>query len=140
MALQIKLVHPDARVPNRGSLGAAGYDVTSVKDIIIPPGQRSIVPTGLHIAVPHGTYGRIAPRSGLAAKHGIDVLAGVIDEDYRGEVGVILVNHGSDPFVIGIGDRIAQLILEKIDVPIVVCVKDLDATDRGGGGFGSTGV
>ena len=92
------------------------------------------------IAVPHDCYGRIAPRSGLAHKHFIDTLAGVIDADYRGNVGVILANHSKVDFEVKHGDRIAQLILERIYTPEVVECDDLDATDRGAGGFGSTGV
>jgi deoxyuridine 5'-triphosphate nucleotidohydrolase len=87
-----------------------------------------------------GVYGRIAPRSGLASKFFIDVGAGVIDADYRGNVGVVLFNHSSVEFAISIGDRIAQLILEKIEVPEIECVERLTETNRGAGGFGSTGV
>jgi deoxyuridine 5'-triphosphate nucleotidohydrolase len=96
--------------------------------------------TDIAIAVPLGTYGRVAPRSGLALKHGIDVGAGVIDEDYRGNVGVILFNHSDVDFIVAAGDRVAQLILEKIETPDVEVVDDLSETVRGGGGFGSTGV
>lgn len=96
--------------------------------------------TDLSIAIPLGTYARVAPRSGLAWKNFIDVGAGVVDYDYRGNVGVILFNHGKEDFVIKRGDRVAQLILEKIATPDVVEVDDLDETDRGAGGFGSTGV
>jgi dUTP pyrophosphatase len=140
MALLVKTLHPAAKIPRRESRGAAGYDLSSAVDVTIPPGGRAVVPTGIAIAVPEGTYGRVAPRSGLAAKHGIDVLAGVIDEDYRGEVGVILLNTGSAAFSIAAGDRIAQLVLEKIETPLIAVVTDLESTARGGGGFGSTGV
>jgi dUTP pyrophosphatase len=140
MALLVKTLHPAAKIPRRESHGAAGYDLSSAVDVTIPPGSRAVVSTGIAIAVPEGTYGRVAPRSGLAAKHGIDVLAGVIDEDYRGEVGVILLNTDSTAFSIAAGDRIAQLVLEKIETPLVAVVTDLGSTARGGGGFGSTGV
>lgn len=138
--LLVKTLHPAAKIPRRESQGAAGYDLSSAVDVTIPPGGRAVVPTGIAIAVPEGTYGRVAPRSGLAAKHGIDVLAGVIDEDYRGEVGAILLNTSSTAFSIAAGDRIAQLVLEKIETPLVSVVTDLGFTARGGGGFGSTGV
>lgn len=98
------------------------------------------MPTGLAIAAPPGTYARVAPRSGLAVKHFIDTGAGVVDEDYRGEVGVILFNHGDTDFVVAPGDRVAQLILERIVTPAVEEVDDLDATVRGDGRYGSTGI
>ena len=139
MALLIKKLMPEAIIPSRGSNGAAGYDLSSVVDIVVPGLGRVAVATGLAIRVPEGTYGRIAPRSGLAYKHGIDVLAGVIDEDYRGEVKVILYNTSERDYIIKKGDRIAQLILEKIVTPDVALVIDLEDTGRGVGGFGSTG-
>ena len=96
--------------------------------------------TGMSISFPAGLYARIAPRSGLALKKSIDVGAGVVDSDYRGEVGVILFNHGDQDFEVKMGDRIAQLILEKIDTPVVEEVQGLEETVRGSGGFGSTGM
>eukprot|EP00958_Prasinococcus_capsulatus_P023990 scaffold3691_cov394-Prasinococcus_capsulatus_cf.AAC.10 len=114
--------------------------LNSVQDTVVPSGGRALVKTGLSIAIPQGTYARIAPRSGLAYKSGIDVGAGVVDYDYRGEVGVILFNFGNEDFQVRKGDRIAQLILEKIATPEVVEVSDLDDTVRGEGGFGSTGA
>ena len=108
---------------------------------VLPAGKRHLVRTGLELAIPPNHYGRVAPRSGLAVKAGIDVMAGVIDEDYRGEVGVVLVNLGDEPVTINVGDRIAQLLVEKIGKPEVVEVfQPLDATERGANGFGSTGV
>ena len=104
------------------------------------PRARALVPTGLAFTVPKGTYGRIGPRSGLALNKGIDTLAGIVDRDYIHEVGVILVNLGTEPFVIEHGMRIAQLVIEKIETPDVVEVERLDDTVRGTGGFGSTGV
>ena len=99
-----------------------------------------MVKTDLSIACPPGTYARIAPRSGLAVKKGIDCGAGVVDADYRGNVGVVLFNFGTEDFVVEVGDRIAQLILEKINMAPVVEVEELTETERGAGGFGSTGV
>ena len=109
--------------------------------MVVPAGDKAMVPTDLAIAVPAGTYGRVAPRSGLAAKNFIDVGAGVVDADYRGNVNVILFNFGKTDFVVKRGDRIAQLILEKIcnDAVLVEC-DTLDDTERNVGGFGSTGV
>jgi len=139
MAFLIKQLVPEAIIPARGSDGAAGYDISSVVDTVVPALGRTAVATGLAIRVPEGTYGRVAPRSGLAYKHGIDVLAGVIDEDYRGEVKVILYNTSERDYIIKKGDRIAQLILEKIVTPDVALVLELEDTERGVGGFGSTG-
>ena len=136
--LNVQRVHPKSKLPTRGSLEAAGYDLYSVVSKTVQPGERAMVSLGIIIQVPQGTYGRIAPRSGLAVKQGIDVLAGVVDRDYRGDVNVVLINHGHEEFHISVGDRIAQLVLEKIECPEAVeaC---LDETRRGQGGFGSTG-
>ena len=137
--LIVKKRSPKATLPKRASTQAAGYDLCSLGGLTIAPGKRVIVPTGLSITVPIGTYGRVAPRSGLAVKHGINVLAGVIDRDYTGEVGVVLVNHNDEDFIINEGDRVGQLIMEKIETPDVEEVEELEATERGEGGFGSTG-
>ncbi len=106
----------------------------------IPPRGKALVPTAIALAIPEGYYGRVAPRSGLAHKHFIDVGAGVIDCDYRGPLGVILFNFGEAAFEVKRGDRIAQLILEKIGMATIRQVASLDDTARGAGGFGSTGV
>ena len=136
----VKKLTPYATIPTKGSAGAAGYDLTATDPVTIHPGERAIVSTGLAIRLPPGTYGRVAPRSGLAARHGIDVLAGVVDPDYRGEVKVILQNHGTETFVTGPGMRIAQLVLENFTTTTVEEVDDLgDDTLRGVAGFGSTG-
>jgi dUTP pyrophosphatase len=143
LPLQIKKLSDKATIPTQGSEFAAGLDLSSAVDLVIPAGGRALVKTDLSIACPAGTYARIAPRSGLALKKGIDTGAGVIDADYRGPVGVILFNWGSEEFVITTGDRIAQLILEQIVYPDIVEMKEgeeLPATERGEGGFGSTGV
>ena len=110
-------------------------------DVVIPPREQRAISTKISIRTPAGTYGRIAPRSGLAAKHMIDVQAGVIDRDYTGEVVVLLLNHSTTAaFSVSKGDRIAQLVLEKIESPVVTEVLELDDTARGVGGFGSTGL
>lgn len=140
LQLRVKKLSEHATVPARASPHAAGYDLASAEDTVIPQRGKGLAKTDLAIAVPPGTYGRVAPRSGLALKKGIDVGAGVIDADYRGNVGVVLFNHGDEPFEIKRGDRIAQLILERIVTPDVELVDDLDATERGAGGFGSTGT
>lgn len=138
-ALQVKLLTPSAKAPTRGSAFAAGYDLYASESTKVLSRGQATVSTGISIAVPPGTYGRVAPRSGLAAKHGIDTGAGVVDADYRGEVKVILFNFKDTDFEIKEGDRIAQLILERIVNPEVQVVQELKESVRGAGGFGSTG-
>ncbi|PIA12607.1 deoxyuridine 5'-triphosphate nucleotidohydrolase [Coemansia reversa NRRL 1564] len=128
-----------AKIPTRGSDKAAGYDLYSSENTVINAKDRKVVSTGLMIKCPEGTYGRIAPRSGLAFKHGIDVGGGVVDADYTGVVKVILFNHSTENFEIKIGDRIAQIIFEVVIHPDFEVVSSLDTTVRGDGGFGSTG-
>lgn len=132
-------IEPDSTY-NTGLTTAMRDHPAEARHIILRPGRRTLVKTGIAMALPRGTYGRVAPRSGLAFKHGIDVMAGVIDSDYRGEVGVILVNLGEDTFVIKHGDRIAQLVIERFYPCYPFEVLDLTATNRGHGGYGSTGV
>lgn len=140
MDIKIKLLSENAKVPAAGSVFSAGYDLYSAESGQISSGQRALVKTNISVAIPNGYYGRIAPRSGLAYKHGIDTLAGVIDSDYRGDVGVILLNTGSEPFSYSKGDRIAQLIIEKChDVNWVKATK-LEESKRNDGSYGSTGV
>lgn len=136
----VKKLDSNAVLPVRSSTGAAGYDLASCEECVVPSRGKALVRTGLAVKVPSGTYGRVAPRSGLAWKNFIDTGAGVIDEDYRGELKVLLFNHSDTEFEVKLGDRIAQLILEQICTPEVQEVVDLDATIRGAGGFGSTGV
>lgn len=137
--LKFLRLHPDAKLPTRGSAGAAGLDLYAVEGITIPAGKRAAVRTGLSVAIEPGYYGRVAPRSGLALKHGLDVLAGVIDSDYRGEIVCVLINLGEDSFFIEAGSRIAQLIVEAIATPQPEWAEELIETTRGTGGFGSTG-
>ncbi len=129
----------NAVAPTKGSKLAAGYDLYSAHDVVIPARGKAVVPTDLQISMPPGTYGRVAPRSGLAAKHHIDVGAGVVDEDYTGNVGVVLFNHAGTEFVVRRGDRVAQLVCEKIEHPQLEECKTLEETERGQKGFGSTG-
>ncbi|KAG7531710.1 hypothetical protein FFLO_04152 [Filobasidium floriforme] len=137
--MQVKRLSERATLPTRGSPLAAGYDLYAAEGKTVPAGGKALVDTQLSIAVPLGTYGRVAPRSGLAAKHSIHTGAGVIDADYRGCVFVLLFNLGKEDFVVNAGDRIAQLVLEQIVTPSIIEVDELDTTIRGSGGFGSTG-
>jgi len=137
--LKFKQLDPRAILPTRGSVASAGLDLYSIEDITIEPHQRVVARTGLAVAVPVGFYGRVAPRSGLAVKNGLDVLAGVIDSDYRGEVCCALLNTGDDALSLPQGSRLCQLIIEQIITPAPTWATDLDETARGAGGFGSTG-
>lgn len=128
-----------ALTPKKGSPKAAGFDLRSAYDATVPARGKELIKTDLQIKLPPGCYGRIAPRSGLAVHHHIDVGAGVVDEDYRGNLGVVLFNHSDKPFNVSRGDRIAQLICQQICYPELEEVKELDDTDRGESGFGSTG-
>lgn len=128
-------------LPRYATEGAAGMDVLSAEDVTIAPGARHAVATGLSVAIPAGYEIQVRPRSGLALKHGISApnAPGTIDSDYRGEVKVILINHGAEPFAIGRGDRVAQLVLAPVTQAAWDEVETLDETARGAGGFGSTG-
>lgn len=128
-------------LPAYATSGAAGMDVVSAEDVTLAPAARHAVATGLALAIPEGYEIQVRPRSGLALKHGITVpnTPGTIDSDYRGELKVILVNHGAEPFVIQRGDRVAQLVLAPVVQAAWDEVEELDATERGAGGFGSTG-
>ena len=132
-------------LPAYQSAHAAGLDLLAAvpeeTPMIMPPGQRALIPTGLMIAVPPGHEAQVRPRSGLALKHGITVLnaPGTVDADYRGEVSVLLINHGDAPFTIRRGERIAQLVIAAVARANLVTVASLSPTDRGSGGFGSTG-
>lgn len=137
-SFQVKLNYEDAQAPTHGSDEAAGYDLYSYESETVVPKQIKLIDTGISIRVPEGTYGRIAPRSSVSKK-GILINAGVIDRDYRGPVKVMVHNLSNNDYVIKKNDRIAQLILEKIKTPPVELVEELDDTERGEGGFGSTG-
>jgi len=142
MTLRFKKVHPDAVLPAYAHEGDAGMDVRSVDDLEIAPGARALVHTGLVMMLPSGCEAQVRPRSGLALKYGVTVLntPGTIDEGYRGEVGVILANFGDAPFKVNKGDRIAQIVLATVTRADIEEVREVDGTERGGGGFGSTGV
>lgn len=135
-------LNPDAVVPKQAIEDSAGYDLSSCEELVIPFKGRSLVDTGLSISIPEGHYGRIAPRSGLAVKYGIDVGAGVIDVGYTGPVKVLLFNHSHSDFVIEKGFRIAQLLIIPISHPEIIVVESIDQvakTARGYSGFGSSG-
>ena len=130
----------DLPLPKQATDGAAGFDLQSADYVILYPGQRLAIPTGFAWAIQLGQVGMIRPRSGLAVRNGIDVLAGVIDADYRGEVAVVLINHGTRPLDIEAGDRIAQMVVQPCMVGVTVECDELPGTERGSGGFGSTGA
>jgi dUTP pyrophosphatase len=132
-------------LPAYQSAHAAGLDLLAAvpesEPVVLPPGKHALLPTGLAIALPEGFEAQVRPRSGLAAKHGVTVLnsPGTIDADYRGEIQVILINHGAEAFTIRRGERIAQMVIAPVVQATLVPVASLSATDRGSGGFGSTG-
>ena len=142
--LRIQQLRPSATLPQQATAGAAGFDLCADLDapVTLASGAFTLIPTGLAMALPSKHEGQVRPRSGLAAKHGVTVLnaPGTIDEDYRGEVKVILINHGPLPFVIEHGARIAQLVVAQVASVSVEVVASLDETGRGAGGFGSTGA
>lgn len=140
--LLVRLLSPAARLPERQTAGAAGFDLHAAHGVVLPPGGRALVGTGLAVAVPDGFEGQVRPRSGLALKHGVTVLnaPGTIDADYRGEVGVLLINLGAHSYEVHAGDRIAQLVVAPLADVRVVEARDLDATARGAGGYGSSGT
>ncbi len=139
LILNFKKLDDRATLPTRGSAQSAGLDLYSIEDIKIGPKQRVLARTGLAVAIPEGYYGRIAPRSGLAMRTGLDVLSGVIDADYRGEIGCLLYNTGDETINLSAQSKICQLIIEKIITPEAVWADEITETERGSGGFGSTG-
>lgn len=139
MSLRVKKLHQHAKLPQRGSSGAAGYDLFTPDSIKIKPGELVVVSLGISIAIPNDTVARILPRSSLAANRRVTTDAGVIDSDYRGEVKVVLKNESDDIQEFQRHDRIAQMLIIPINTPNVVECQELDDTSRGSGGFGSTG-
>jgi dUTP pyrophosphatase len=138
MNIKFKRLTTDAKIPLRATAGAAGFDVFSKGHYTIKPNVRCLLDTGIAMQLPQNYWGELKPRSGLAARHGLDVLAGVIDSDYTGEIKVSLINHGEDQVEIKKGDRIAQLIIQRYESDWME-VSEFDDTARGSGGFGSTG-
>lgn len=142
MTIKFKRIHPEATLPAYAHEGDAGMDVRSVEELEILPGARALVHTGLVMMLPPGWEAQVRPRSGLALKHGVTVLntPGTIDAGYRGEVGVILANFGSEPFRVAKGDKVAQIVVAPVVRAGIVEAAEVDDTERGAGGFGSTGV
>ncbi len=141
MKIKIKKLNKKAIIPAYQTKEAAGFDLHSIEDVVINPGERKLIGTGLAFEIEFGYEVQIRPRSGLAYKHGITVLntPGTIDSDYRGEIKVLLINHGSEPFEIKKGERIAQAVIAPVIQAEIVEVEELSDTERGSGGFGSTG-
>jgi dUTP pyrophosphatase len=139
--VEVKLLHPQAKAPLRARPGDAGADLFAVESVVVPAGQRRDVGTGVAIALPEGFGGFVQPRSGLAFKHGIMLVnsPGMIDSGYRGEVRVCLFNSGSEPFVVAVGERIAQLVVQRVEEVAFCEVSNLSVTVRADGGFGSSG-
>jgi dUTP pyrophosphatase len=138
MTIEIR-VDGTGALPDYATEGAAGADLRAAEAITLAPGARAAVPTGISVEIPPGHVGLVWPRSGLAVRQGIDTLAGVIDSDYRGEVKVVLVNHGTEPVAIADGDRIAQLLVQPVS-RVRFTRAALAPSGRGAGGFGSTGA
>ncbi|WP_343101041.1 dUTP diphosphatase [Romboutsia sp. MSSM.1001216sp_RTP31141st1_G3_RTP31141_220114] len=139
--LKIKKLHDDAIIPNFAHKGDAGMDLYSIEEVVIPASESRLIKTGISIALPKNTEAQVRPRSGLAFKHSVTVLntPGTIDEGYRGEIGVILINHGKEDFTVNKNMKIAQMVVKPIYDINILEVNDLDDTERGNGGFGSTG-
>ena len=141
MKVSVHKLDKELPTPERAHAGDAGLDLRARESVALDPGDRGMVPTGIAIAIPRGHAGLVVPRSGLAARHGIGVVnaPGLIDAGFRGEVHVILVNHGTERVELARGDRIAQLVVLPVAMVSLELVDELPATDRGAGGFGSTG-
>lgn len=139
LAIKVKQLSEGARLPAQATNWAAGADLCCAESFSLQPGERKLVPTGIALEIPRGYYGRVAPRSGLAVRHGIDTLAGIIDSDFRGELKVALINLGEEPVGFAAGERIAQLIIERAASCAYTWSDVLSTTERADGGFGSTG-
>src|SRR5262245_23354794 len=141
MQLKVKKLNPAATLPSYAREGDAGLDLFAVRQLVIEPGRSALVPTGIAIELPPGTEAQVRPRSGLALQHAITVLntPGTVDEGYRGEVGVILINHGQAAFTVEAGMKVAQMVVSPRVQVSVMEVPELSDTERGAGGFGSTG-
>lgn len=140
--LKIEFVHADAKLPVQARAGDAGMDLFSIVEVTLDPGERALIGTGIKIELPDGFEAQVRPRSGLALKHGVTVLnsPGTVDAGYRGEVGIILINHGSEPFTVEKGMRIAQMVIQRVPNVELVQVKSVSDSERGEQGFGSSGL
>ena len=139
MQLPIKRLHPDAKVPTYAHHNDAGMDLCTVAAVTVAPGERVQIPTGIAVAIPDGYVGLVWDKSGLSHRVGLKTLGGVVDAGYRGEVFVGLVNTGATPHTFAVGEKVAQLLIQRVEQPEIVEVTDLDETLRGAAGFGSTG-
>lgn len=139
MILKIKKIHPDAKVPKYALEGDAGMDLFSVEKTVLKPGEIKVVKTGIVVELPTETVGLIWDKSGLALKSGIKVMGGVIDQSYRGEIGVIITNFSEKDHNIKVGDKVAQMLIQKVEHPKIIEFNDLSKTERDQRGFGSTG-
>ena len=145
MKIEVKKLNKNAKLPYRATAGSAGADLFACieRDIVIESGQRVLIPTGIAVEIPENGYGGfVFARSSVASRYGVSLsnCVGVIDSDYRGEVKIPIINHGQDAYTVKNGDRIAQLVIMPVDVPEFVEVQELSDTQRGEGGFGSTGI
>ena len=141
MEIKIQKIHPDAIIPKYAHEGDSGMDLYSIEERTLPSMARTLMPTGIRIALPKGYEAQVRPRSGLALKKGISIIntPGTIDSGYRGDVGVILINHSKETVTIDKGERIAQIVIQKVECAKITEVESLDETERGQNGFGSTG-
>ncbi|MFT4343274.1 MAG: dUTP diphosphatase [Candidatus Woesearchaeota archaeon] len=142
VTVKITKSHENAIIPTYAKKGDAGVDLTAVEKYVLKPGERTLIATGLRIALPDGYEAQIRPRSGLALKHGISIVnsPGTIDAGYRGDIGIIIINHGNSEFVVEQGMRIAQMVIKQVEQAVFEECESLDETERGSGGFGHTGV
>jgi len=140
MKIQIKKLHPEAKIPQFALAGDAGMDLFSVVDVVMKPGERISCPTGIAMKIPEGYVALFWDKSGPSHKFGIKTLGGVIDSNYAGEWLVGLVNLGQDDYAIEVGQKIAQVLIQKVECPEIEVVEQLEQTNRGSGGFGSTGI
>jgi dUTP pyrophosphatase len=140
MLLKVKKLVPEAKSPSRATAGDAGLDLCSIEGVTIQPGERRVVRTGVAMEIPHEYVGLVWDKSGLAARKGLKTMGGVIDAGYRGEIQVVLHNLGSEAHTIAVGDKIAQLLIQKVELPGVEEVSILSEAERGDAGFGSTGI
>ena len=142
LEVKIKRIHDDALLPMQANPGDAGMDLYSIETALIPSGEAKLIRTGLQIELPKGTEAQIRPRSGLALKHSVTVLnsPGTIDEGYRGEIGVIIINHGKETFIVEKSMRIAQMVIQTVPVVQLTEVNELSQSERGSSGFGSSGT
>jgi dUTP pyrophosphatase len=136
----VERLDQDAKIPTKAYQGDAGFDIYACEDCEIPSSGKMIIKTGLRFAIPEGYAGFIWDKSGLAAKHSLKTMAGVLDSNYRGELKVVLANLGKEPYKVEKGQKIAQLVIKKVEAPEIVETKIEDETERGGGGFGSSGL